>query len=368
MRQARKLEYPRLAQGAHFLLYFAHFSLGVNGWEMAFDRFIARQVTARMREPEQIEELMTAVVCVGIAVWDQIFAVDRLPDGGGKFFYRDFLEAGGGPAATAAAAASRLGADVAFWGRVGGDAIGTRIVEDLTRYGVDITGVRRIEGQESTLSAVVLDGGGERMILTPGDNKFDPDPSWLPLEKIAGADALLVDARWPEGAGAALESARLAGIPSILDADTTTDMRRISPLVAAASHTVFSADGLRAFAGSEDSAAALRSVHDDAGGTVAVTRGGEGCSWIDDRGDAHHLDGFEVEVVDTLGAGDVFHGALAVALAERRPFGDAVRFASATAAIKCTRPGGRAGTPDRAEVEAFLREHAARSGQDARVR
>lgn len=311
---------------------------------------------------------MTVIVCVGIAVWDHIFAVDTLPGRGGKFFYRDFRETGGGPAATAAAAASRLDACAAFWGRVGDDATGARIVEDLARYDVDISNVRRIGGKASTLSTVILDRAGERMILTPGESQLDPDPSWLPLEKIAGADAVLVDIRWPEGARAALDMARQHGVPSVLDADTTTDARHIAPLVAAASHVVFSADGLRAFAGSNDRAAALRATHDRAGGTVAVTAGEDGCAWIDDNGDAQHMAGFEVDVVDTLGAGDVFHGALAVALAERRPFGDTMRFASAAAAIKCTRFGGRAGTPHRAEVDAFMQNHGGPVGQNAGFR
>lgn len=306
---------------------------------------------------------MAAIVCVGIAVWDQIFAVDTLPDHGGKFFYRDFRETGGGPAATAAAAASRLGVGAAFWGRVGDDAIGARIVEDLARYDVDIADIRRVGERVSTLSAVILDRAGERMILTPADSQLDPDPSWLPLERIAGTDAVLADVRWPEGARAALDMARQHGIPSVLDADTTTGAPPIAPLVAAASHVVFSASGLRAFAGSDDRAAALRAAHDRIGGTIAVTAGGDGCSWIDDNGDAWHLPAFEVDVVDTLGAGDVFHGALAVALAERWPLSDAVLFASAAAAIKCTRLGGRAGTPRRAEVEAFLRNNVAENAR-----
>lgn len=300
---------------------------------------------------------MTKVICLGLAVWDQIFTLEQLPRGGGKNFATSFSEVGGGPAATAAAAAARLGADSALWSRVGGDDIGRRILDDLQSYGVDTADVRRFQGKDSGLAVVLIDAAGERMIVTPGDPGLDSDPSWLPLEKTASADVVLADLRWPQGARRLLEAARQSGTTSVLDADLTSEPEAIASLIETASHSVFSAPSLQAFTGQEDPKSGLATARDKTQGVIAVTAGAKGCFWIDGAGEAGHQPAFSVEAVDTLGAGDVFHGAFAVALAERQPLPRAMRFAAAAAALKCTRSGGRAGTPDRAELDAFLRDN-----------
>ncbi len=300
---------------------------------------------------------MTNVICLGLAVWDQIFTLDQLPSGGGKNFATSFTEVGGGPAATAAAAAARLGADTALWSRIGGDDVGRRILDDLQSYGVDTATVRRFTDKNSGLAVVLLDSAGERMIVTPGDPGLDNDPAWLPLEQVAEADAVLADLRWPQGAESLLAAARQSGTASVLDADLTSEPEAIAPLVEAASHVVFSAPALRAFTGQEDARAGLAAVRARTQGVVAVTAGAEGCFWIDDDDISGHQPAFPIEVVDTLGAGDVFHGAFALALGERQPLAQAMRFATAAAALKCTRPGGRTGTPNRAELEKFLQEN-----------
>ena len=89
-------------------------------------------------------------------------------------------------------------------------------------------------------------------------------------------------------------------------------------------------------------------------GFVAVTDGPNGVSWLED-GALRHMPAFAVKAIDTLGAGDAFHGAFTLALAEGRDLTDALRFASAAAALKCTQFGGAAGAPRRAEVDEFLK-------------
>ena len=295
---------------------------------------------------------MVSVICVGIAVMDYIFAVDELPSGGGKHFASGFSEIGGGPAATGAVAAVRLGARAALWGRVGADAIGERLIDELAEHGVDTAHVRRVHGGRSSLSAVMVDGRGERMIVNFADSGLDADPSWLPLESLKEADAVLAHHRWPAAAEAVLRKARLLGIPSVLDADVAPE-REAGALVGLASHVAFSQGALANLSGTADIAEGLMRAQERTGAWVCVTAGGDGCHWLED-GTLRHQPAFAVEVVDTLGAGDVFHGALAVALGESRATADAVRFASAAAALKCTRFGGRAGIPDRGEVERFL--------------
>jgi sulfofructose kinase len=177
------------------------------------------------------------------------------------------------------------------------------------------------------------------------------DPSWLPSVAGVGAGAVLVDTRWPEGALTALTEARDAGLPAILDAD-----RPIPPdgkLLRAATHVAFSADALADYSGIEDPRRALAEVAAGLPGWCCVTAGRAGVH-VHARGRLLSFPAFEVPVVDTLGAGDVWHGAFALALAEGRDKTEATRFASAAAALKVQRSGGRAGAPLRAEVDTFL--------------
>jgi sulfofructose kinase len=116
---------------------------------------------------------------------------------------------------------------------------------------------------------------------------------------------------------------------------------------------VFSAPGLEVATGVRGIAEGLRAASSIGSGVMMATDGAKGVYWLD-GGKLRHQPAHEVEAVDTLGAGDVFHGALALALAEGRHMEAAVRFANAAAAIKVTRFGGRAGTPNRSEVNQLL--------------
>jgi sulfofructose kinase len=294
---------------------------------------------------------MATVLCVGHAVQDFIFTVPALPDRGEKYRATSFETVGGGPAATAAAAIARLGGKALLAARVGDDAAAEMIVGELIRYGVDCSSVRRFAGCASSASAVIVDARGERMIVNNLDPSMPTDPSWLPSVAGVGAGAVLVDTRWPEGALTALAEARDAGLPAILDAD-----RPIPPdgkLLRAATHVAFSADALADYSGIEDPRRALAEVAAGLPGWCCVTAGRAGVH-VHARGRLLSFPAFEVPVVDTLGAGDVWHGAFALALAEGRDETEATRFASAAAALKVQRSGGRAGAPLRAEVDTFL--------------
>jgi sulfofructose kinase len=116
---------------------------------------------------------------------------------------------------------------------------------------------------------------------------------------------------------------------------------------------VFGEDALRSTTGAVDLADGLRAVAERTGAMLAVTAGADGVVWLD-HGTVHRLPAFEITAVDTTGAGDTFHGAFALALAEGADDASALRFAAAAAAVKCTRPGARRGIPTRTDVEALL--------------
>ena len=296
---------------------------------------------------------MPLVTCLGMAVLDRIFAVPALPTGATKLYATGLTEVGGGPASTAAAAICRLGGQARLFARVGTDAVGTAIQAELVREGVDAAGVRRIEGAQSAWSAVAVEPSGERLILnTPGE-RLDVAPDWITAAGLEGAGAVLVDMGWPAGAVHLLELAQRAGVPSVLDADLSPHPNATA-LFGLADHLVFSAAALCRHAGTTDPLEGLRRMRRTAPRAVlGVTLGEGGYLWLD--GEApRRSPAPAVAVLDTLGAGDVFHGAYALALAEGRGVAEAARFANAAAALKCTRTGGRAGIPDRAEVDALL--------------
>lgn len=297
---------------------------------------------------------MAKVLCVGHAVQDFVFSVDTMPATADKYRASGFETLGGGPAATAAVAVSRLGGAAQLATRVGDDLLANLIATELERYGVDCRLMRRMDGRHSSVSAVLVDSAGERMIVNYLDDSMDADPDWLDAYAPLDADAILADTRWPEGALLGLNLARSNRVPAILDADLPVP--KDGGLVRAATHVAFSARGLSEFAGIENAEEALRSVDAQTEAWCCVTLGSEGVLALED-GQVTSFPAFKVNVRDTLGAGDVWHGAFALALAEGQPTSDAVRFASAAAALKVKNGRGRAGCAARDDVEDFLRQN-----------
>ena len=300
---------------------------------------------------------MRTIICLGHAALDRIYRVPHLPHGSTKVRALEFGEVGGGMAANAACAISRLldpaTHSVEFWGRTGGDSAGMIIRDEFAAYAVAIAHLRSFPGCTSSQSAVMVDLAGERMIVNYRGDVPTADVSWLPFGEVGAAAAVLTDVRWLEGARALLQAARGAGVPSVLDADLG-DVPIVRALVPLADHAIFSEPGLINWYGRDDMESALRAAVEAGAEVAGVTRGEKGATLLID-GALHHVPAVPVQVVDTLGAGDVFHGAYALALAEGKPVLDAARFASAAAAIKCSRPGGREGAPTRREVEDLLR-------------
>jgi sulfofructose kinase len=296
---------------------------------------------------------LKTVACVGITVRDIIFSVESLPSGPGKTHASDRHEVGGGPAANAAVAIAKLGGQARFIGPIGNDALGSELIDELMRLGVDTSRARTVPNQKSPLSAVVVDGSGERSIVNhTGPGLFD-EAVLVEATDLEGVDAVLADVRWFDGAVAALEWARSTGIPGIVDFDIGA--RDSQPLLDGASHVVFSADAIRSLSGHSELGRCLEEVSKQTDAWLAVTDGPNGTFWLDE-GQVRHADAFEVDVVDTTGAGDIYHGAFALALAEGKTETEAIELSSAAAAISCERFGGRTGIPDRDELEAFLEE------------
>jgi sulfofructose kinase len=300
---------------------------------------------------------MTSVLCVGIATLDFIYAVKEMPKTAEKHPADRLVIVSGGIAANAAVAIARLGGGAVLASRIGDDVPGAEILNELHREDVDCAYVRGFPGMQSPVSTILIDRTGERMIVSFRETRYPTEPTWLPDDLPPEIDAVLGDTRWEEAGAKMFAAARRAGKFAVLDGDRAPQRDDILPL---ATHVAFSHQGIRGLTGEDNPKQALLKLaaqpKANGNGTwFAVTVGADGVFYLD-HGEVRHEPAFIVDAVDTLGAGDVWHGAFTLALAEGQPERDAIRFASAVSAIKCTRFGGHAGAPKRREVEAFLRE------------
>jgi sulfofructose kinase len=176
----------------------------------------------------------------------------------------------------------------------------------------------------------------------------DTSPNWLPLQDLSNVDLLHCDVRWPEGAETALRAAHEKGVLTMVDGDVAPQavLQRLMPL---ADYAVFSDAGLLAYTGLHNVQEALLTVAQQHSRHVGASCGEDGYYWVE-NGQIAHVPAPRVDVVDTLAAGDVFHGAFALAMLEGQDTASAARFACTAASLKCTRFGGRLGCPSRAEV------------------
>ena len=290
------------------------------------------------------------VLTVGALALDTIFRFDHLPTTPGKYLPLETVQVAQGMATAQAASVVRLGGRARLWASIGDDATGERIVAELAEAGIDLSALRRVAGATSGFSSIFVDRAGERIIVPHYDPAIRTRPDFVP--ELSDVATISADVRWPDAAEIALHAARDLGVPGILDIEAApADV--LDRLVPIATHLIASEPGAFALTGEPDPAKAVEILARSRAEFVAVTAGERGVFWP-----GGHQPAFEVEAVDTLAAGDVFHGAFAFGLAEGWEIGATIRFAAAAAAIKCTRFGGRLGAPDRAEVEAFLAERA----------
>ena len=307
------------------------------------------------------------ILCIGMPVRDLTFRVQGLPARGSKENASHFEEIAGGNGLNAAIGIVRLGGRASICGPMG-DARETSakyIFDKLAQEGIDSKHIVHMPGLVTPISNIMIDPSGERTIVTFRDpelwNVRLPDTDKL----LEDCDAILTESRAAQFCTDLCVEARRRGIPVIVDVDRAMSLRE--GLLTASSHLVFSSEPLQETAGVADDGEALRKIAKLTPSFLAGTRGAQGTIWLDEHQALQQTPAFPVHTVDTLGAGDVFHGAFALAITEHQELRPALRFASAAAALKCTRFGGAFAAPQRAEVTELLTQDQvvspARSGQ-----
>ncbi|CAN1538183.1 RbsK Sugar kinases, ribokinase family [Rhabdaerophilaceae bacterium] len=295
---------------------------------------------------------MHRILTVGIAVLDDIFRIPMPLIPGQKHRAAGLSTTIGGTATNGGFAIARLGGRPSLLTRFGDDAAARQLREMLEGYGIETAMSPGIPGCATSRSTIVIEPDGERTIINILDSSLPDYPDWLPDRLPEGFDAVLGDVRWEFAAKRLFKLARAAGKFAVLDGDRApTD----PDLIDSATHVAFSAQGLRELAGIGFLPDGLAKVAHGRSHFIAVTDGINGV-YSHFEGRITHHKAFEVVQVDTLGAGDVWHGAFTFALCDGLAINQAIRFASAAAAIKVTRRGGVMGAPSKPEILAFLEE------------
>jgi len=304
--------------------------------------------TAALHSPGGLD-----VVGLGYAGWDYLaivpgppsFDVDTMTLAG-------FTRCGGGPVATALATLARLGARAGYLGAMGDDESGGRALNDLRCRGIDTSRVVVKPGARSHTCIVLVEAAtGRRSILCDRGTLGKLPLADADRRYIAAARCLHLDGQFMDAAITAARWAREAGVCVSLDANRPRP--RLDELLPLVDVLIASTSFPAAYTGSHDLEQAMRALHALGPETVVVTLGPEGCAYL--KGDRPvRVPGFAVEVVDTTGAGDAFHGAYLFGLLQGWEAGETARLANAVAALNCRALGGRAALPTLPEARVLM--------------
>jgi len=296
------------------------------------------------------------IVVVGSANTDMVIKMDRIPGPGETVIGHEFVTAPGGKGANQAVAAARLGADVAFVARLGTDTFGDRALAGYEDEGIDTSFIARDPEAASGVALIFVDNAGENSIaVASGANaRLTPQDVERAREAIAGAHVLLVQLEVPlEAVSRAIELAHDAGVRVILN---PAPAREIPPsLLSKVSILTPNEHEIKVIVGESDRSRSLARILEAGVHTALVTLGARGVLWVTD-GRQTQIPAFPVRAVDTTAAGDAFNGGLAYALGSGMEMGEAIRYASAVAAIAVTRMGAQPSLPTQDEVQAFLQQ------------
>ncbi len=295
------------------------------------------------------------VVGLGLNAMDYIAVVPHFPVPGRKTGIADIRLEPGGQVATALTVCARMGLRTRYIGSVGSDELGRIQIDSLKQEGIDTAHVRIVGRTASQLAFILIEEGiGERTILWHRDERLTFPPGELSRRTIGSGRLLHLDGRDSEAALRSAQWAREDGIPIVIDIDkvydkTTTELLALVDYLIAAEEFASEFTG---FESPEDAALALAERFPQA--AAGITLGRAGAVFVLD-GKTERSNAWNVEVRDTTGAGDVFHGAFIFGLLQGWDIRRTIRFAHATAAMKCRMLGARTGIPSLAEVEAFMK-------------
>jgi sugar/nucleoside kinase (ribokinase family) len=298
------------------------------------------------------------VLGLGAVTIDDLIYVEAYPPADAKVPVRRSERHCGGLTGTALVAAARLGMKTAYAGVLGTDQLSTYLSESMKEQGVDMSHALRRPGVYPIHAVIIVDETSHtRNVFVDLSGSSGADASHPPEELLRSTKVLFVDHIGVPGMIRAATICRKHNIPIVADFERvpTPEFAQLLDLVG---HLIVSQSFAEKLTGQSNPAVACLALWQAQRDTVVVTAGAAG-AWYLSKGmqsQVQHQPAFQASIVDTTGCGDVFHGAYAAALAERLPLSQRIIFASAAAALKATKPGGQSGIPNRATVNAFLKQ------------
>jgi sulfofructose kinase len=294
------------------------------------------------------------VLGFGAIAVDDIFYVDHYPQIDEKVPIIRKQRQGGGNTATALVAVSRLGAKAAYCGVLGDDELSEYSLSELEREGVDISPTFRKNGARPFAAIVIVDTThGKRSILFSNEGVTEPSVDDVTDTLIGSCKVLFVD---HQATSIGLHAARLAKkhqIPVVGDFEGAVHSRLLE-VISLTDHLIVGEDFACKLTGENSVQDALRALSNSGRACCVVTAGEKGCWYSEFGGEVCFFPAFKVQVVDTTGCGDVFHGAYAAAISRGESAPRAIQVATAAAGLKATQSGGRAGIPNFSTVEEML--------------
>lgn len=287
-------------------------------------------------------------VCVGVITIDTIALVDKYPSADERVIAQEIARAGGGPAAVAAVALSRLGIKSAMVGTIGDDADGKEVLRIFQKEGVDTSGIS--VGTSATAGSVIVASKehSSRAISTR------QPMVQAPINEAA--KKLIAQAQWVHvdhlGITRLIELGISRGNGPLISFDAGYGVETFDPITVDLFVPTDRQMALR-YPGI-DLAVALENDSMKAGNTVVATQGSAGSAGFSPETGLVTAPGFAVDVKSTLGAGDVFHGALVAQLIHGFALQEAMIRANAVAALSCTGLDGQSKIPTTTELDAYL--------------
>ncbi len=299
------------------------------------------------------------VVGVGDVAYDNLCIVERYPEEDGSSHILEMHNQGGGCCATALVAASRLGFSTAFIGNTGDDDAGKQIRDTFIQDNVSIEGVDIIKGRRSSLGFVMIDPVKSTRTKFPYRNNL-PDIEWTEekYELIRNARIIHIDSTNVNNAMTAARIAKEAGVPISMDGCSKKADNTPNAQLAAMADILIMNEQFPFYTSGRDNLEDAMKFFADAGSRIVIsTLGEKGCVALI-NGELRKFPAFKVNAIDSTGAGDVFHGAFIAGYLRNYSLEECIRYASAVAALKCLKIGGRAGIPNHRETLEFIRKNA----------
>ncbi|NOZ61480.1 MAG: hypothetical protein GXO74_07340 [Calditrichaeota bacterium] len=293
--------------------------------------------------------------CVGFGICaaDYLCLVPKYPKLDEKTETVEFSKQGGGPCATALVALARLGFDTSFIGKIGTDGDGDFVINNFRAEGVDTTAVIRDKKMPTNKAFIWIDQVSGKKSIVLDSHRYQPvEPRELKLDFVRDAAYVLIDGRDTAATWKIIDWARARQIPIVLDAGSPR--REMEKLLRAVDYAIVSHSFCHQFFQTDNYEIAIRKLLDFGVRTAVVTCGEKGSYGGDEKGVVFQP-AFQVKVVDTTGAGDVFHGAFVAGLLRGLRLEENLRSANAMAAIKCQTLGGQKGIPKQETVLNFMR-------------